>query len=210
MPKGAQRPTQETASSGRSHEKCGVRTEERASERTGARARKREGCENRNWSRDDGRCARRSAPGCPREDGFSSSLVRAGHTPSLVVLPGSSGWVLARIGVEQPPLASLARTSGGTRGIAREFPRIFARVRYARDGGAIRPPPSRRAVLAWSLVVSRRRSRRRGRVVRSRRVARLVSARVHGPWRSSPRSTATRTWSDAARATARAPSTASE
>ena len=93
------------------------------------------------------------------------------------------------------------------------FPRIiFGQVcaRRRRDPRRWRVPhPSRRAVSASRHVVSRRRSRRILPGVRSRRVAGLVADRVRGPRRSSRRTTVTRTWSAAARATARAPSTAS-
>lgn len=147
--------------------------------------------------------------GVPTHQGiFVPSIARRRSSPKFRV--GARPSTRCRIGA----LASLARTSDGAEGAPlASFPRIiFGEVcaRRRRDPRRWRvPQPSRRAVSASRHVVSRRRSRRILPGVRSRRVAGLVADRVRGPWRSSRRTTVTRTWSVAARATARAPSTAS-
>ena len=147
--------------------------------------------------------------GVPTHQGiFVPSIARRRSSPKFRV--GARPSTRCRIGA----LASLARTSDGAEGAPlASFPRIiFGEVcaRRRRDPRRWRvPQPSRRAVSASRHVVSRRRSRRILPGVRSRRVAGLVADRVRGPWRSSRRTTVTRTWSVAARATARAPSTGS-
>lgn len=145
--------------------------------------------------------------GVPTHQGIFVPIARR-SSPKFRV--GARPSTRCRIGA----LASLARTSDGAEGAPlASFPRIiFGEVcaRRRRDPRRWRvPQPSRRAVSASRHVVSRRRSRRILPGVRSRRVAGLVADRVRGPRRSSRRTTVTRTWSVAARATARAPSTAS-
>ena len=114
----------------RSPEEGGARAEERASARTGARARRRED-RDRRWSRDDGRRARRSAPGCPR--------IKEYLYQSRGEVPRSSGWGLARLpGVESAPSRRSRAHQTAQKAHLSRASRVSSSGRYARDGGAIR------------------------------------------------------------------------
>lgn len=203
MRQGAKRPTHRQITRGRGGSRGGTRVRANKDARAKTRGSRPEVVARRRTTRAT------LSTGVPTHQGiFVPSIARRRSSPKFRV--GARPSTRCRIGA----LASLARTSDGAEGAPlASFPRIiFGEVcaRRRRDPRRWRvPQPSRRAVSASRHVVSRRRSRRILPGVRSRRVAGLVADRVRGPWRSSRRTTVTRTWSVAARATARAPSTAS-
>lgn len=204
MRQGAKRPTHRQITRGGGGSRGGTRVRANRDARAKTRGSRPEVVARRRMTRAT------LSTGVPTHQGIFVPSIARRRSSSPKFRVGARPSTRCRIGA----LASLARTSDGAEGAPlASFPRIiFGEVcaRRRRDPRRWRvPQPSRRAVSASRHVVSRRRSRRILPGVRSRRVAGLVADRVRGPWRSSRRTTVTRTWSVAARATARAPSTAS-